>query len=392
MPIMQTIFISGSVGQGGTNAPADVMAVQRQLNGQMNAPRQKLTVDGRCGPKTIAMITDFQSVVAGIRTRDGRVDPGGKTLAALNSPASEGKWAGMSMAPGGGGGYTPAPAAPVYGGGGGGGQMPSIPANIYTAQEISVLQALYAKIAEVHSRKPASDVLDDMIKNEVQAAKALLAVQGVAQYGGELLEGMANMSRAGFSAREIGMVLADGAKRGGGGIDKVIQGMRLVGQNARLAATLKGLGKVAFVVTVIITAFECADHFRAGRLGQGMAEAYGGFMSVAIPWAGAVNALQGLLFTYQPNMQNDPKINMAFKVLNSIDPIGAGKVAVDTMYTMLKLFGTSIWNGSLDMKQVNDLADRMRNSPLRFWTEVGDSMGDWMGDQFGDWMYQTFLK
>ncbi len=102
MPINRTIFISGSVGRGGRNARADVSAVQSQLNDQMNPPRVRLAVDGIYGPKTRAMIRDFQATVCEFRWPDCRVDPNGQTLAALNDPASEGKWARMSLPPSGG--------------------------------------------------------------------------------------------------------------------------------------------------------------------------------------------------------------------------------------------------------------------------------------------------
>jgi peptidoglycan hydrolase-like protein with peptidoglycan-binding domain len=70
--------IRSSVGRGGANKPDDVTAVQHALN----ANGAKLTVDGRVGPATIKAITDFQRKV-GMRTPDGRIDPGRRTEAAL---------------------------------------------------------------------------------------------------------------------------------------------------------------------------------------------------------------------------------------------------------------------------------------------------------------------
>ena len=79
--------ISGSVGRGGRNFPAaDVMTVQYLLNcvpGSQGGPTPELVVDGVVGPKTIAAIEGFQRKNTGIA--DGRVDPGGATLRALQA-------------------------------------------------------------------------------------------------------------------------------------------------------------------------------------------------------------------------------------------------------------------------------------------------------------------
>jgi peptidoglycan hydrolase-like protein with peptidoglycan-binding domain len=73
--------ISASVGQGGKNTPADVTAVQNALNAKAKAGLQ---VDGKCGPKTIAAISNFQKTL-GMPKPDGRIDPGRGTARALAS-------------------------------------------------------------------------------------------------------------------------------------------------------------------------------------------------------------------------------------------------------------------------------------------------------------------
>lgn len=77
--------ITGSVGRGGKNyPPSDVMTVQYLLNcvpATQGGPAKELVVDGAAGPKTIAAIEGFQRKLGGFA--DGRVDPGGATLRAL---------------------------------------------------------------------------------------------------------------------------------------------------------------------------------------------------------------------------------------------------------------------------------------------------------------------
>ncbi len=99
MPINSSIGIFGSVGKNGTNNAQDVRAVQQRLNDLMRPPRIPLAVDGKSGSKTRSMIRDFQRSVLAFRWPDGRVDPIGKTIVALNDPESEGIWARMSIPP-----------------------------------------------------------------------------------------------------------------------------------------------------------------------------------------------------------------------------------------------------------------------------------------------------
>lgn len=79
--------ITGSVGRGGRNYPhSDVMTVQYLLNcvpAAQGGPAKELVVDGAAGPRTIAAIEGFQRRLGGFA--DGRVDPGGATLRALQA-------------------------------------------------------------------------------------------------------------------------------------------------------------------------------------------------------------------------------------------------------------------------------------------------------------------
>ncbi len=92
MNITVRVSLVGSVGQGGNNMPQDVSKVQSRLNELMGSNRTPLNVDGRIGPKTQAMIKDFQISVLKFNWADGRVDPNGKTLQAMNEPNSAAIW------------------------------------------------------------------------------------------------------------------------------------------------------------------------------------------------------------------------------------------------------------------------------------------------------------
>lgn len=78
--------ISASVGRNGVNRYEDVLTIQQMLNmilAYQGGPVEQLDEDGKSGRNTIAAIEKFQRFI-GIQP-DGRVDPNGGTLAALNA-------------------------------------------------------------------------------------------------------------------------------------------------------------------------------------------------------------------------------------------------------------------------------------------------------------------
>lgn len=85
------VTISASVGQNGVNRPEDVKKVQTLLNQNRHlSDHPEITEDSISGPKTIGAIRNFQRKVVGMNNPDGRVDPGGKTITALNTGAISG--------------------------------------------------------------------------------------------------------------------------------------------------------------------------------------------------------------------------------------------------------------------------------------------------------------
>ena len=96
--------ISASVGAGGVNRSDDTHTVQQLLNNvpvPRGGPSPKLDTDGKCGPITIGAIRRFQQLNTGFV--DGRVDPGGQTIAKLNTYG----WTGGGGSPGGGASTNP---------------------------------------------------------------------------------------------------------------------------------------------------------------------------------------------------------------------------------------------------------------------------------------------
>jgi hypothetical protein len=69
--------INASVGNKGKNFESDVRCIQSLINKKIHllVPLMKLKVDGRCGPITIGLISEFQRRVLKMTKPDGRIDP-----------------------------------------------------------------------------------------------------------------------------------------------------------------------------------------------------------------------------------------------------------------------------------------------------------------------------
>jgi hypothetical protein len=76
--------IAASVGRGGINRQDDVRIVQNLLNKNRSFGQSPITVNGLANAETIAAIEDFQRRALKLTNPDGRVDPNGNTLKALD--------------------------------------------------------------------------------------------------------------------------------------------------------------------------------------------------------------------------------------------------------------------------------------------------------------------
>ena len=77
--------INASVGNKGKNHNPDVRCVQTLINKQIHLlfPLMKLKEDGKCGPITIGLISEYQRRILKMQKPDGRVDPQRATFNSL---------------------------------------------------------------------------------------------------------------------------------------------------------------------------------------------------------------------------------------------------------------------------------------------------------------------
>ena len=111
-----------------------------------------------------------------------------------------------------------------------------------------------------------------------------------------------------------------------------------------------------------------------------------------MPWAGFVDAIQSVSFAYAPGLQGRPAVNYFFRLLNAINPIGAGKTAVDSVTTIIEVAIISFQKGSFASGKLELLVGRMKSTPMNVFVDWGETLGDYMGDKFGDFYYEHFLK
>ncbi len=354
MPINSSIGIRASVGRGGRNEANDVSAVQKRLNDLMRAPRVKLMVNGRCDPMTEAMIADFQKVVLGMARPDGRVDPNGTTLRALNDAGSEGKWAQMSIgAPMAGPGPFPG-LQPVHSSfGGSRGQ-----------------QLLQEAAAAQNSGVSFEEMRRSLIDTGFPPFKSFIGTINKAEEARAVISVWKNIRAMGFSATEAAQVYNEIAKMDPGKTKAFLDAAAKPG--SKLGATLGKVAKAADKVNLAVVLIEVGDKMAQGDYLYGTAEMYKQFMGKAIPWAGMVEGLQSIVEGILPASAKNSDV---FKVLRACDPVGIGAVGVDAVGTLAIGLVEMVATGQMDSMRLNRLVDRMKSGPTAFFAQMGENLG-----------------
>jgi len=352
MPITQSIFISQSVGQLGRNLPQDVKAIQQRLNELMPLSRVKLSVDGKCGPLSIACIKEFQKEVRGTRNPDGRVDPNKATLAALNDPASASKWAKMSIG---------APAVPTVPGG----RMPHE-------------DMMRAKFREAGREAEFDMFRRAFVDGSIPAMKNFLGAIGRSEDATKLVSAFLAMRKFGLTFEESREVMRaiTGLRKQKAALDLFDDLAKPTGKFTKM---LGFTGKVAGKAGLLIAMIEIADKMADGDYFYGATEAYKMVMGKAVPWAAMIEGLQSLVEGLAPDSWKSKGV---FKVMRACDPIGLGAVAVDAVTTLALGAIDMVVKGKLDvdamLPRLIRLVSRMKQGPTKVFAEIGEDLGDAM--------------
>ncbi len=369
MATNSSIGVMKSVGRGGVNERVDVGAVQQRLNALMGPSRQRLKHDGKVGSKTIGAIIDFQKSVVGLRRPDGRVDPAGKTVRAMNDPNAASAWRRMCVPPE----ADPSRVARESGGG---------------EQGRTRAERLLAEAADAEGEFDAfNEFRRELIDKAVPEMKKFLGSLGRSEDARKVIAAWVQLRKWGFSTREAATVMrqVSGLK----GYAPAVNAFGEIGKaTGALGRFISTVGAKAGAVGHVVTLVEVADKFEQGDYLYGASELYKHFMGEAIPWAGMVEGLQSLVEAVAPKSAKNARI---FRIIRACDPIGLGASAVDSMTTLVLSTIYLIDTGRMDMARLSRLVDRMKQGPTRLFAEMGEDLGDsvyemsrWRRD---DWTY-----
>lgn len=155
-----------------------------------------------------------------------------------------------------------------------------------------------------------------------------------------------------------------------------------------IEATLKGgerMGKMLKVAgdfntgaTVFITGVQVAVLVRDGQYSQVAATIYKTWIGTAVPWGGAIDALQTVIEMFVPAfVQNNSTL---FKVIRAVDPVGLGGIGIDTLVFFVQSAVEALKGKPFNDKRLGELVTRMKSGPTRVFAELGEEAGDALYD------------
>ncbi len=322
-----------------------VRSLQNNLNNVLNAERPPLNPDGVFGMKTKDRVVKFQRMNGLVA--DGIAGP--KTMTKLQS----------KLGPG-----TPGVITPP--------QPPQPPA-VGGAKFKSEMHEVFVK-EKAESEWPA--YIAAFEQGSIPAMKQFLTVIGRAEDARMVATFFINLRRWGLTAQEIGLIF-----------DKIknfntLQAVKFfeatTAPTSKFASALKAVGEGAAKVGLVLTAIECAIHASRGDYSVIPAEIYKYAMGKGVPWAAVIEGIGSMMDSFVP--ENTRKNSLMFKMLRSLDPIGLGAVAVDSMASIV-LTGYDMAiagkiNADVVTPRLSRLVDRMKSSPANIFVQIGEDCGD----------------
>ncbi|HQU94458.1 MAG TPA: peptidoglycan-binding domain-containing protein [Pyrinomonadaceae bacterium] len=328
----------------------DVVNLQSSLNKAYPRDLPQLKPDGVFGPKTREWVVKFQRGNPPL-SPDGVVGP--KTLARL---------AAYAPSPGPGvpppvGGITIPPAPPAAG-----------------------IDRFRAEMLQEFEKKGKSNefgaFLNDLESTTIPGWKIFLGTIGRVEDARQLASfwvELSQMLRGVEDQRRI--VLAGIAKLNKNDLE-IFEA--LAKPTGKLGKAVAFMGSVASIAGYLVTVIECVQHARRGDAGAVAAELYKFAMGKAVPWAAIIEGVGSLLDGVVP--ENTRKNSYVFKMLRSMDPIGLGGVAVDSLGSIVTAGAEMAARGRLDIdiltNRLTPLVARMKQGPANIFVELGENSGD----------------
>lgn len=328
----------------------DVSKLQSDLNRLYPRDFPQLKPDGIFGMKTKEWVMKFQRNNPPLKA-DGIVGP--KTLAKLQSVAG--------VVPGG-----PTPGVPT---------IPPSPPSTGINKFQSEMQREFEKKG-VGTQFGA--FLNDLEANTIPGWKIFLGTIGRVEDARQLATFWIELNRILRGVEDQRKLVLIGIAK----LDKNDLAVfeALAKPTGKLGKVASFAGSAASVAGLLITAIECVQHARRGDYGAVAAEIYKFAMGKAVPWAALLEGIGSLL---DGVLGEDTRKTYAFRIMRSIDPIGLGGVAVDTLVTIVKggieeFQKKNPSESSLDRmtRNLTPLVARMKQGPASLFVELGENSGD----------------
>ncbi|MBA2379657.1 MAG: peptidoglycan-binding protein [Blastocatellia bacterium] len=333
--------MQGSRGDG-------VRSLQNNLNVNLTTERPPLNPDGVFGMKTKDRVVKFQRLNGLVA--DGIAGP--KTITKLQSKLGPGT-------PGTPGVITPPPHP----------QPPSVGG----AKFRSEMHEVFIK-EKAESEWPA--YLAAFEQGSIPAMKQFLTLIGRAEDARAVATFFINLRRWGLTAQEIGLIF-----------DKIktfntAQAVKFfdatTAPTSKFGSALGAVSTGAARVGLVLTAIECAIHASRGDYSVIPAEIYKYAMGKGVPWAAVIDGIGSLLDGFVP--ENTRNNSTMFRILRSLDPIGLGAVAVDSVASIvLTCYDMAVAgkvNVDVVLPRLSRLVDRMKSSPAAIFVKIGEDCGD----------------
>lgn len=153
---------------------------------------------------------------------------------------------------------------------------------------------------------------------------------------------------------------------------------------ASFVKVFEALGKAGIGLTLFLGCIEAMMGLLSGSIGAAQAALYRAAMSVVVPWAGLINAVQSLIGLLIPSdIKDSPGWDLFFKVLRSIDPIALGAIAIDSAWSLIQTM-IDVLRGKSGIVRLSRLVDRMLGAGAGLFVEAGEFWGDVFYDLIND--------
>lgn len=223
-----------------------------------------------------------------------------------------------------------------------------------------------------HRLNEFSALINDPANPKMEWVKIAINATGSFETGRTIVRFYLMLARRGFTASQIrDTFIRIGSITSPRRIEAI---SKAVASGTKFEKYLGAAGSVASMADYVVTFFEIYELVKSDEWSQVFATVYEKLMGKAIFWAGLIQALQSLIEAVAP--EQAVKSRVAFKVMKAFDPIGLGKIGIDSMVWAAQASFDAVRGKPFDDKRLSQLVGRMKTGPTAIFAELGENAGD----------------